>query len=120
MGNRSAAVTVEARTASPNETPQVTKLGPVFKKVPLNLRVPRNLRERLEEDVLPLWKLIATEKGEDAELIDLSYVCVRILEGESIGELAQFGLEEFPKTREGVAALRAEVQQRIRTERETQ
>lgn len=120
MATRSAAVTVDAKAVTPDGHPQVTKLGDVYKKVQLNLRVRRDLKERLEKHVLPLWKMVAEVKGQDADLIDLTYVCERILEGESLGELAHYGISEFPQTREGKDRLRADIAARVKTERETQ
>lgn len=114
------ATVAEGAASTPEGSATVTKIGDVYKKVQLNLRVRRIVKERLEKHVLPLWKMVAEEKGQDAELIDLTYVCERILDGESEGELATYGIEAFPQTKDEQAALRAEIRRRIKVERDTQ
>lgn len=120
MASRGAALAISGDISPGTKARKVTKIGDVYKKVQLNLRVRRIVKERLEKHVLPLWKMVAEVKGQDADLIDLTYVCERILDGESQGELAHYGIEEFPKTPEGKAQLRAEIARRHRAERDTQ
>lgn len=52
--------------------------GQKLKKEALNLRVPESLRAMLN-DTVKLWKRLAEARGEDADQIDLTFVCVRLL-----------------------------------------
>lgn len=59
-------------------------------KVPLNARVPKELRDALV-DVVRLWRIYAEQRGDESEGIDLSYVVRRLLRVGIDQAFAEFG-----------------------------
>lgn len=84
--------------------------GTKTRKQALNLRVPEPLRAKLD-DVVRVWRIYAEERGEDAEQIDLTYVCVRLLDVGADGAFAEIGLR--PSTPEEWARLKKLIQKQI-------
>lgn len=70
--------------------------GPKPKKEALNLRVPDSLRAMLN-DTVRLWKMYAEARGEDAEQIDLTFVCVRLLKVGADTAFGEVGVELVAK-----------------------
>ncbi len=80
--------------------------GQKLKKEALNLRVPESLRAMLN-DTVKLWKLFAEARGEDADQIDLSFVCVRLLKVGADTAFGEVGIKLVPDEGEEKGKLRA-------------
>ena len=63
---------------------------PPEKRVPLNIRVPGSLKDRLNA-IVKLWRVIAEANGHDPDSIDLTFVCERLLQIGDDGVWAQAG-----------------------------
>ncbi len=76
---------------------------PPEKRVPLNIRVPSSLKDRLNA-IVKLWRAIAEAHGHDPDAIDLTYVCERLLQIGDDGVWAQagrqVGLDGMPQSDE--------------------
>lgn len=70
--------------------------GQKLKKEALNLRAPESLRAMLN-DTVKLWKMLAEARGEDADQIDLSFVCLRLLKVGSDTAFGEFGVKLIPE-----------------------
>lgn len=66
------------------------------RKEALNVRVPDSLRAMLN-DVVKLWKVYAVARGDPPELIDLSFVCTRLLKQGADTAFADLGVHLIPK-----------------------
>ncbi len=70
--------------------------GQKLAKQALNLRAPDSLRAMLN-DTVKLWKMLAEANGEDSDLIDLSFVCLRLLKVGADTAFGEFGVVLIPK-----------------------
>ncbi len=90
--------------------------GTKLKKEPLNLRVPESLRAMLN-DTTKLWKMLAEARGEDADQIDLTFVCVRLLKVGADTAFGEVGLRLIDEEGENKGKLRPAFQSKEKDER---
>lgn len=76
-------------------------------KQPLNMRAPKSLVAALDE-IVKLWKLQATARGEDPTNIDRTHVAVTLLKTATAGEFDAYGGR--PKDEAGWNAIKKAIQ----------
>lgn len=97
----------------PDKKRLATYFEPVFKKVQLNLRVPRDVKEGIE-GLVRIWRHIAKLKGQDPDEIDITFVAIHLLKIGLNGAYADIGGR--PTTKEEWDAVLAKISKGITAE----
>jgi hypothetical protein len=85
-------------------------------KTPLNMRAPKSLVVMLDE-IVKLWKLQATARGEDPTNIDRTHVAVTLLKTATAGEFDAYGGR--PKDEAGWDRIKKAISEGTRTLKST-